>query len=41
MEGYSPSDALKNFSKGSVIEGMSQRTRENVFQVQILIFIKP
>lgn len=28
MEDYSPSDALKNFSEGSVIEGMSQRTRE-------------
>lgn len=41
MEDYSPSDALKNFSEGSVIEGMSQRKEENVFQVQILIFLKP
>lgn len=31
---------LKNFSEGSVIEGMSQRTRKNVFQVQLLIFMK-
>lgn len=41
MKDYSPPDALRNFSEGSVIEGMSQRTRENVFQVQILIFVKP
>lgn len=41
VDDNSRSYTLKNFSEGSVIEGMSQRTRKNVFQAQLLIFMKP